>query len=84
MRNRTIPFNLHFNVAGGAMFLMLLLVCFQPPSTLADTIHLKSGNKISGRVISQEKINGRVHILLETEFGGVLKLDPRQGNSARY
>ncbi len=64
------------NVGVAAIWLtLLLLVRIGPQSASADTIYMKSGNKISGRVISQEKVKGRVYILLETELGGVLKLE---------
>ena len=69
-------FQIRVNIGVAAICLtLLLLVRIGPQSASADTIYMKSGNKISGRVVSQEKIKGRVYILLETEFGGVLKLE---------
>ena len=45
---------------------------------LADTIELKSGTQLTGKIITQKEENGRDYIVFKTANGGVLKLDARR------
>ena len=45
---------------------------------LNDTIELKSGTQLTGKIITRTDENGREYIVFKTTNGGVLKLDSRR------
>lgn len=45
---------------------------------LKDTVELKSGSQLTGRILTNQKENGRDYLIFETSSGGKLKLDVRK------
>jgi hypothetical protein len=69
----------YFKLAIGVLCLFVTLVHASGDELqLDDSIELKSGTQLSGKIIARTEENGRQYLVFKTTSGGVLKLDTRR------